>query len=75
MPFPPPGDLPNQGANSCLQWQADFLPLTGNVFSPAVNEVICPLLHKLFLVGISKSLSSTVLTAMGITADLGVLWH
>ena len=29
LPFPPPGDLPNQGSNlSLLQWQAASLPLS-----------------------------------------------
>ena len=31
LPCPPPGDLPDQGSNSCLlcllHWQASFLPL------------------------------------------------
>ena len=29
FPFPPPGDLPNQGSNShFLHWQVDSLPLS-----------------------------------------------
>ena len=77
LPFPLPGDLPNQGSNSCLQCigRQILYHLPEMYFLQLWMKLVCPLLHQLFLVGISKCLSSTVLTAMGITEDLGVMWH
>ena len=46
LPFPPPGDLPNQGSNlhllSFLHWQADSLPLS-HLGSPWFTAVLLKL--------------------------------